>query len=74
MVKGEGLIELAQWAIDQREYPLEAMDKLLEIADPKTLPIFKQLLSVNNSLVRLFWEICIYRERCGLTSIALPHK
>jgi len=66
-------IELAVWKETRRREINKVINTLAENADPKKLPILKKAITVNNSLVELFWELMIYREKCGLKPIAHPH-
>lgn len=65
-------IELCQWVIDKRE----ELDTFIEQAKAKAGPnreeVFKKLLAVNNSLVALFHEVMIAREKEGLVPLAHP--
>jgi len=66
-------VELCKWCLSCRSETEQEIENLAKEADLKKLALFRKLIRLNNALVEVFWEVMIYREKCGLSPLAHPH-
>ncbi|MBA7593464.1 hypothetical protein ES703_00384 [subsurface metagenome] len=66
-------LAVCKWVVEQRSQLKKFTDQAAGQADPKRQEVFKKLLSVNNAMVELFWEINIARDREQLQRIVDPN-
>lgn len=66
-------ITICRWAVRQQRTVGKFLEQAAQEAKPKRLDVFHKLITLNNSLVELFWEINIARDNEHLDRIANPH-
>lgn len=67
-------VELAQWLIDRREEVNKQIELIAKSNEYRLIPLWKKLIELNNTMIEVFWELMIYREKGHLIPIAYPHK
>ena len=63
---------ICEWVVNQREVLNKFLDQVAGLGKLGRGEVFKKMLAVNNTLVELFWEINIARDREHLDRIADP--